>query len=62
MVKDSSKDFIQSKWFKELFSGNIKVSEVAYKLKVTNNKRSPIYQGDVFSNSKPYLYDDIIIK
>ena len=39
LYKDSRKDLTQRKWFKSIFAGTISVLDVAYQLKVTNNKR-----------------------
>jgi hypothetical protein len=57
--KDSSLEFSQTKWFKKLIEGEITVNEVAYTLKVTSNKRQPIYIDNIFTATKPYNYDDI---
>lgn len=62
LYKDSSKEFSQDKWFKKVIEGEITVSEIAYTLKVTSNKRQAIYINNVFSNTKPYNYDEIIKK
>ena len=62
LVKDSTKEFTQEKWFKKVIEGEISVQEVAYTLKVTSNKRNPIYNGDVFENTKPFNYDELIKK
>lgn len=60
MFKDASKEFTQAKWFKKVVEGNISVQDVAYTLKVTSNKRNPVYIGKVFENTKPYYYDELI--
>jgi hypothetical protein len=59
LIKDSSLDFTQTKWNKNIFKGDISVSEVAYNLKATSNKRSPIYYNSVYSGTEPYNYSDI---
>jgi hypothetical protein len=46
LVKDSNKEFIQEKWFKKVIEGEITVSDIAYTLRVTSNKRAPIYLND----------------
>jgi hypothetical protein len=61
-IQDSSKDIIQTKWFKKVIEGEITVSDVAYNLKATSNKRAPIYIDGVFENTKPFNYEDIIKK
>ena len=62
MYIDTSKEFTQEKWFKKVIEGEITVNEVAYTLKVTSNKRKPVYVNNVFENTKPYNYDEIIKK
>jgi hypothetical protein len=62
MIKDSSKEFTQEKWYKKVIEGDLIVTDVAYTLKATSNKRSPIYIDNVFENTKPFNYDDIINK
>jgi len=59
LIKDSSKELNQEKWYKKVFEGEINVNEVAYTLKSTSNKREPIYINDVYSNTEPYNYDEI---
>lgn len=61
LVKDSAKEFTQEKLFKKLIEGEITIKEAAYTLKVTSNKRAPIYIDNIFSNTKPYNYDEINI-
>jgi len=39
--------------------GDITVSEVAYTLKVTSNKRKAIYIDNIFNNTEPFNYDEI---
>ena len=60
LIKDSSKEFNQDKWYKKIIEGEITVKEVAYTLKTTSNKRDAIYVDGVYSNTKPYYYDEII--
>lgn len=60
MFKDSSREFTQVKWFKKVMEGEITVSDIAYTLKVTSNKRNPIYVDGVFNNTEPYHYNDVI--
>jgi DNA polymerase elongation subunit (family B) len=43
LVKDSSKEFNQEKWFKKVIEGTISISDVAYTLKVTSNKIALFY-------------------
>lgn len=62
LQKDSNKEFIQDKWFKKIFDGDITITDIAYTLKVTSNKREILYNNDIFENTKPYNYDDLIKK
>lgn len=50
----------QEKWVKNIFKGDINTLEVAYLLKVTNNKRKPLYTvGSLFTNTEPYYYSEL---
>jgi DNA polymerase type B, organellar and viral len=60
--KDSTKEFTQDKWFKKIFSGDITITDVAYTLKATSNKREIIYRDGIYENTKPYNYNDLINK
>jgi DNA polymerase type B, organellar and viral len=59
---EASKEFTQEKFLKKVISGDITVSEVAYTLKVTSNKREAIYVDNVFTDTKPFYYDELIKK
>ena len=59
LIIDSSKELTQSKWYKKVIDGEITISDVAYTLKVTSNKRAPIYVDGIFSNTKPYYINDL---
>jgi DNA polymerase type B, organellar and viral len=59
MIKDSSSEYNQEKWFKKVIEGDLIVQDIAYTLKVTSNKRNPIYIDNVYENTKPYNYDEI---
>jgi len=43
LIKDSSKEFTQEKWYKKVIEGEISVTDIVYTLKTTSNKRAPIY-------------------
>lgn len=64
LIKNSSMEFNQEKWLKSIIEGDIKVKNLAYTLKVTNNKRNPIYTNndgiEIFTNTEPVYYDEII--
>ena len=57
LIQDSSKVLSQEKWIKNYQNGNITFKDVAYTLKITSNKRTPIYNNNVFSNTEPLNYD-----
>jgi len=59
LIQDSSREFTQEKWFKSITKGTISVSDVAYTLKVTSNKRQAVYIDGVYENTTPYFYNQI---
>lgn len=59
LVRDSNVEFNQKKWFKQIFTGDISVIDVAYNLSITSNKREAVYHDDVFVDTKPYYYSDL---
>jgi hypothetical protein len=59
LQQDSTRELTQQKWFKKVLEGSITVSDVAYTLKATSNKRQPIYVDGIFTDTAPYLYDEI---
>lgn len=60
LIKDSTREFNQSKWFKKVIEGEIAIEDVAYTLKVTSNKRQSVYVNNIFNSTKPFNYDDIL--
>jgi hypothetical protein len=66
LVKDSTREFIQEKWHKKLIQGEISISDMAYTLQVTSNKRAPIYKNiegvEIYNSTRPYFYDEITSK
>ena len=64
LVKDSSKEFNQEKWYKKVIEGEITVTDMAYTLKVTSNKRAPIYKNingiEIYDSTRPYNYNELI--
>ena len=56
---NSTLELNQEKWFKEVIEGDINISEIAYTLKTTSNKRQAIYIDNVFENTEPFYYDNI---
>lgn len=63
LVKDSTREFTQEKWLKKVMEGDITIKDTIYTLKVTSNKRSPIYINhdgiEIFNSTRPYNYDEI---
>ena len=51
LVKDSSKEFNQEKWYKSIVNSEINVSNQIYTLSVTSNKRQIIYINDIFERT-----------
>jgi hypothetical protein len=62
LIKDSSREFTQEKWFKSIINSEITTSDTIYTLKNTSNKRLQIYENGIFVNTKPYIYDNIEVK
>jgi len=60
LIADSSREFTQEKWFKKIFKGEIRISDVIYTLKVNSNKRFNIYKDNIFNDTRPYFYDEIM--
>jgi hypothetical protein len=60
LIEDSSREFTQEKWFKSVIEGDISISDIAYTLKVTSNKRKPHYIDGTFDRTSPYNYDELI--
>ena len=71
LVKDSTLMIKQSKWYKDIYKGDISVLETAYQLKATSNKRMPIYnlynvesstndmEFSMLDYTMPYKYSEI---
>lgn len=58
LVQDSTKEFTQEKWYKSITEGTITVSDVAYTLKVTSNKRQAVYIDGIYESTTPYNYNE----
>jgi hypothetical protein len=43
LIQNDELELKQFKWFKKVIDGNITIKEAVYKLKVTSNKRAPVY-------------------
>lgn len=59
LLENSTKSVTQEKWYKKVIEGEITIQEMAYTLKVTSNKRAPIYINGVFEDTKPFNYKDL---
>ena len=58
-------EFTQEKWFKHLNEGIVETKEALYQLRMTTNKRKPIYKQikgyrtHLYSDTEPYHYDEL---
>jgi hypothetical protein len=59
LYQDSIREFNQEKWFKNIKTGTITVSDIAYTLKVTSNKRQAIYIDGMYEKTIPFQYNEI---
>ena len=71
LIENNELSIEQKKWFKKVYEGNISITDVVYKLKITSNKREALYNSEflskgeeikIYSNTKPYNYNDITRK
>ena len=62
---ESFMEFSQEKWFKDLEEGKVYVQDALYQLRVTTNKRKPVYKQykglfyPIYSDTVPYNFDDL---
>ena len=60
---NASIKYSQARWFKKLFAGDFLTSDVAYQLKVTSNKRRPLYSDEkLFYDTRPFYYQEIEVE
>jgi DNA polymerase type B, organellar and viral len=59
LIQDSQREFTQEKWYKNVMAGTITVTDIAYTLKVTSNKRQSIYVDGIYESTTPYFYNEI---
>lgn len=59
LIQDSTREFTQEKWFKSITKGTITISDIAYTLKATSNKRQAVYMDGIYENTIPYFYDTL---
>jgi hypothetical protein len=62
LIQDSTREFTQEKWYKSIIKGTITVSDIAYTLKATSNKRQAVYIDGIYENTIPYFYDSLCDK
>jgi len=66
LIQDSTRELTQHKCFTSPIAGEISTSDSIFTLKMTANKRLAVYipvgNNEIFSNTKPYNYDEIIKK
>lgn len=55
LIKDSNLVISPEKWYRDIANNSINVRETIYTLKVTENKRSLIYQDGKFVDTKPFV-------
>lgn len=58
LIKDSSLDLKQEKWFRSIEEGTITIKNQLYKLVPTENKRQLVYSNNKFVNTKPFIIDE----
>jgi hypothetical protein len=56
LVEGAAHKLDQVKWYKSLAYGTITVKDIVYNLKITNNKRVPIYENGVFIDTRAMQY------
>lgn len=54
LFKDSEIIKNQYKWFKSMYEGTIKIEDLPYSIKYTENKRQLIFEKDKLVNTKPF--------
>jgi hypothetical protein len=59
LIKDSTREFTQEKWYTSIINGEITTLDTIYTLKITSNKRKAIYIDEIFSETLPYFYDEL---
>jgi hypothetical protein len=57
--QDSSRELNQEKWFRSIKEGTITISDIAYTLKATANKRLPVFIDGVYEKTVPFYYSEI---
>ena len=55
LYKDSSIIKKQEKWFKNIYEGTIKIEDLPYDIKYTDNKRHLIFENNKLIGSKPFI-------
>lgn len=64
LYRNTEMEFNQEKWFKNIIESRITISDVVYHLKMTSNKRKPVYGFDskgreLFIGTEPFHFNDI---
>ena len=55
---NSSYTFEQTKFFKNIATGSVRLAEMTYNLKITASKRQPVYINDTYTTTFPYIFTD----
>nr|UEX92847.1 hypothetical protein [Marasmius tenuissimus] len=58
LFKDSSIIKYQSKWFKNIYEGTIRIDELPYNIKYTDNKRKLIFIDNKLANTTPFIINN----
>lgn len=61
LIKNSELSISNEKWYRNFSEGNITIKEELYTLMVTENKRIPIYEKNIFVDTKAYTLKTGII-
>jgi hypothetical protein len=61
LIKNNELSISNEKWYRNFSEGNITIKEELYTLIATANKRIPIYENNVFVDTKPYTLKNGVI-
>jgi len=61
LIKNNKLSISNEKWYRNFSEGEINIKEELYTLIVTANKRIPIYENNVFVDTKPYTLKNGVI-
>ena len=61
LIKNNELSISNEKWYRKFSEGNIAIKKEYYTLIVTANKCIPIYENNVFMDTKPYTLKNGVI-